>query len=485
MSSGAMHFSGARRLVTGSVIYGLGGVASRIVVLLLLPVLTSYLTPAEYGVVAMLTVVGGFITPVFTLGLGSSIGIVYFNVTGSRERHAIIWSAGVLLFASGTLLAALGWALREPLGELVLVEPGYGVHTAIAMGTTALGVAAMPWQLKLQFEERATTFVAASFAALAATLGATLWLVAGLRLGAVGALVGALAGQAVGTLFIFIAAARKPSLTDLGRWVGELLRHGLPLVPSFFLVFLLQQWVRWPLGWHHGLEAVGIYSVGASIGAALSVLSTAFLAAWTPFALSHANRQPEAQEVLGSATLYYIAGFGFLGMLFFLFAVPLVQIFAQPPFLGAAAVVGMSAAAHFFSALFLMLLPPLYFAKRVGTVLFTQAIATVAMFLLADALVPQFGVTGAGVVTMLGFAILVVVQWIALRAMPVLRIRYDFRRAGLLMAVFMAMALVSYSIDFSRPAPGIASAAAVAVLAALLVMRICRLQDLFRAWKGV
>jgi O-antigen/teichoic acid export membrane protein len=475
--------SGVRRLLGGSVVYGLGGVASRIVVLLLLPVLTAYLAPAEYGVVAMLTVVGAFIAPVFTLGLGSSIGIAYFNVTDPGERRAIVWSAGVLLFASGTLLAGVGWILRDPLGELVLGERGYGVQTAIAMGTTALGVAAMPWQLKLQFEERATTFVAASFAGLAATLGATLWLVAELRLGATGALLGALAGQAVGTLFMFLAAAKNPSLTSPGRWVGELLRHGLPLVPSFFLVFLLQQWARWPLGWHHGLDAVGIYSVGASLGAALSVLSGAFLAAWTPFALSYADRQPEAAEVLGNATLYYIAGFGFLCLLFFLFAVPLVQLFAQPAFAGAASVVGLSAAAHFFSALFLMLLPPLYFAKRVGSVLLTQAIATVAMLLLADAMIPRFGVVGAGAVTMAGFAILVVVQWIALRAMPVLRIRYDFRRAGLMMAVLMAAATLSYRIDFSTLAPGIVSASAISILAAVLILRICGLRDLVRAGK--
>jgi len=313
----------------------------------------------------------------------------------------------------------------------------------------------------------------------------TLWLVAGLGLGAMGALLGALAGQAVGTLFIFAAAADRPSLARPGRWILELLRHGLPLVPSFFLVFLLQQWVRWPLGWHHGLDAVGIYSVGAGLGAALGVLTGAFIAAWTPFALSHAQRQDEAVEVLGNATLYYVAGFGFLAVLFFLFSVPLVQLFARPAFEDAAAVVGMAAAAQFFSALFLMLLPPLYFAKRVGDVFVTQAIATVAMFLLADALIPRFGVSGAGAAMMLGFVVLVLVQWIALRSLPLLRIRYDYARAGWLLAVFLIVSTLSFSIDYSNPALGLAWAGAAATATALVVfLRICPLPDMLRAWKG-
>lgn len=63
-----------KRLLASTAIYGLGAMASRLVTLLLLPVFTAHLVPADYGVVAMLTVVGGFVAPIFTLGLGSSIG---------------------------------------------------------------------------------------------------------------------------------------------------------------------------------------------------------------------------------------------------------------------------------------------------------------------------------------------------------------------------------------------------------------------------
>jgi uncharacterized membrane protein len=145
--------------------------------------------------------------------------------------------------------------------------------------------------------------------------------------------------------------------------------------------------------------------------------------------------------------------------------------------------VGMSAATQFFSALFLMLLPSLYFAKRVGNVFITQSIATVVMFLLADALIPRFGIPGAGAVTMLGFAVLVVVQWIALRAVPVLRIRYDYARAGWLLAVFLIVSTLSFSIDFSIPAMGLAWAGTAAT-ALVVSLWICPLSDVLRAWKG-
>ena len=169
--------------------------ANRLVALLLLPAFTAHMVPADYGVVAMLTVVGGFVAPVFTLGLGSSISIVYFNTTNPAERGAILWSAGTILLASALLLTLLGWVLRHTLSSIVLADEGYGAHTAVAMATTAFGILATPWQLKLQFEERPTAFVLVSFLGLVATVGVSLWLVVGREKGAMGALIGSLVGQ--------------------------------------------------------------------------------------------------------------------------------------------------------------------------------------------------------------------------------------------------------------------------------------------------
>lgn len=476
--------SGFRRVLRGSAIFGLGGMANRLVTLLLLPVFTAYLTPSEYGVVAMLTAAGAFVTPIFTLGLGSSIGIAYFNTQDSVERRAIVWTAGAVLLTSAALLVLTGWFMRQSLSHIVLSDERYGLHTAVAMGTTAVGVLSLPWQLKLQFEQRPTAFVSISFLGLLATLGMSLWFVVRMGYGAMGALLGSLVGQTIGALLLLLVAARGPAFSHMKRWLRELLKHGLPLVPSFFFLFLLQHWARWPLEWHHGLGAVGVYSVGASIGAALGILTGAFISAWTPFALSHAARQAEAVDILADATLYYIAAFGFLCTLFFLLAVPVVQLFAQPAFLDGAKVVGLSAGAQFLSALFLMLLPPLYYAKRVDNVITTQAIATLATFLVAHLLIPRFDITGAGVATMLGFAILVVVQWIALRALPVLRIRYDYWRAGLLLALFSTAAALSFLISFADTVSGLAAASAIAIVtAAVTTFGIFRVQEIRQAWK--
>ena len=473
-----------RRLLAGSLIYGLGNVVNKLVTLLLLPIFTAYLTPKDYGVVSMLTVVGGFIIPIFALGLGSSIGILYFDTREPCERRSIIWSAAAVLLASAGVMALTGWMLAQPLSRLLLSDEAYAMHTMIAMATAAAGVAGIPWQLRLQFEERPLAFIIVTILGLAAGTAASLWFVVMLNQGAMGALIGGFVGQLTGTILFLVVAADMPAASRNLRFVGRLIYHGLAFIPSFGFVFVLQNWVRWPLEWYYGLENVGIYSVGANIGAVLGLFVNAFLSAWTPFALSYAGREDEAAAVLGRITLYYMAGFGFLSCLFFLYAAPVVQMFAQPMFYRAAEVVGLSAMGQFLSGLFMMMLPPLYFAKRVQSVVVTQAIATAVLICCGELLVPRFGIQGAAISVVVGFSVLVVSQWVALKWMPVVKIRYDYRRAGLLLLLFATVALISFKISFATLGLGLLLAAGVTTAAgAIVFLQICRMEDILHTMK--
>lgn len=473
-----------KRLFAGSLIYGLGNVVNKLVTLLLLPIFTAYLTPKDYGVVSMLTVVGGFAAPIFALGLGSSIGILYFDTREPRERQSVIWSAAVVLVASAMIMTLAGWMLATPLSRLFLGDDGYAEHTTIAMATAAVGIAGIPWQLRLQFEERPLAFVIVSVLGLVISTAASLWFVVLLNQGAVGALEGSLVGQAAGTVLLIIAAADKPSLDQSFSLMGRLIYQGLPFIPSFGFLFLLQNWVRWPLEWYHGLDYVGIYSVGANLGVAIGLFVNAFLSAWTPFALSYVGREDEAAAVLGRITLYYVAGFGFLTCLFFLYAAPVVQWFAQPTFSRAAEVVGLSAVGQFLSGLFMMMLPPLYFAKRVRIVVFTQALATVVVIGCGELVVPRFGIYGAAGSVVLGFVVLVVVQWVVMNRLPVLKIRYDYRRAGFLMLLFGVVAVISFAINSATFGLILILASGMAIVTGTAVLlQMFRLADILQTVK--
>ena len=59
------------RLAKGSLIYGIGGMLQRFMGLLLLPFFTRALTPQDYGVVALVSLIGVAMSGIFTMGTHS------------------------------------------------------------------------------------------------------------------------------------------------------------------------------------------------------------------------------------------------------------------------------------------------------------------------------------------------------------------------------------------------------------------------------
>ena len=66
-------------LSKNSVIYGVGSVITRFVGLIMLPLFTSYLSPTEFGILAMLALLTMVVHPVFSLGLTVAMGASYFE----------------------------------------------------------------------------------------------------------------------------------------------------------------------------------------------------------------------------------------------------------------------------------------------------------------------------------------------------------------------------------------------------------------------
>jgi O-antigen/teichoic acid export membrane protein len=95
------------RLAKGSLIYGLGGVLQRFMGLLLLPFFTQVLTPEDYGVVALISLIGVAMSGLLSLGTGNSMGLLYYREEDHSKRPTIIWTNLLLLVVNGLFWYAI------------------------------------------------------------------------------------------------------------------------------------------------------------------------------------------------------------------------------------------------------------------------------------------------------------------------------------------------------------------------------------------
>ncbi len=428
-------------LAKSSAIYGIGSALQKFILLLLLPVLTQYLSPGEFGALAMLVVLQMMVQPVFGLGIGASMGICYFRQQSVQEQYKVVWSSVLLMTASAVILLAVAWILMGKVATLVLLPAEYSLACAVALSASACAIVAAPLAQQVQFEKRARFFAVLSVASAAVTaivtiVGVVLW-----KWGVMGVLIAQLLGQVLLLLTFLLRLCLQVRPHFSADTVREMLKHGLPLVPSFGFLFVLMNGNKYVLQWLQGDAAVGVYSVGFNLGAAMALIIGAVSTAWYPFFMSFMEKPGEAAAVFGRLTTYYILAGGGVTILFFALAKPVVILLTQPAFYEAFSVVGFVALAYFFLGLFNFFLPQLYFARRVFIVTAVQAVAAILSVPIALLLVNLLGLLGGAIALAGSHALMtaLLVAYIVFSGKLSLQIKYPWGQIGAYFAVFLAL----------------------------------------------
>jgi O-antigen/teichoic acid export membrane protein len=457
------------RLGRSALIYGAGNVLIRGISLLLLPVVTTYLTPDDYGISSILGVLAFFQTPVFALGLSGALGIVYFERGDDDRKAATIWTAFVILTMSGGLLLVSGLVAGDAIAAALFADLStpYDLSylVAVSLATAGMSIASQPLLIHLQLEERAKAFVVLTAASSLLSIGLSVLLIVVLGRGVAGFLEAGLVAQAMTLLAALAITVPRMRFILRRQLAGELLRLGIPLMPSFIAVLAMQQGNKLILQGAESVAAVGVYTVGFNIGLVATIIVSGFTTAWYPFFSSYMERQDQGPPIFARIMTYYLLGAGVLSLFFFILARPVVLILTQPSFHDAYVAVGPSALAQVLIGVHSILLAGMYLAKDVRFAVVVQGAAAIASVVINIVLIGVIGIRGASIGLALGFAIMVILQYGWNRWRGYLDVPYEWRRIGLFSALYAVIAGFSL---FDRDWP-LSTEVPVAVLACVIV----------------
>ena len=299
-----------KRLGKHSAIYGLGGLVSRILAVLLLPLYTRYLSPSDYGkvetLIALTTVIGIVLAHGDPRARSSASTSTRTDPAraAARRPHVVLVHDGRWR-RSGLVV---GLALRR--ADLATRSSARPTTRELVMAAFVGLWAGMNYeQLTSLFrvEERSVAFVSASLANILLTVGATLLLVVALDKGPIGVIV----GNFTGTLARLrrprrATAASSSGSSSTGGLLREMNRFGIPLVPTALFLWVTNFSDRLFLVKLADTTEVGLYSVGVRIASAMVLLLTAFRLAWPAFAYSIED-DGEARRTYAYVLTYLVA----------------------------------------------------------------------------------------------------------------------------------------------------------------------------------
>lgn len=245
----------SKRLVKNTGIIAIGGLATKLVSFLLLPLYTTVLSTAEYGMVDYLQTIALFCVPIMSILMDEALFRFLIDCDTVEQRARVVTSSCAVLLV-GCVIFALGagivWLLVHPanMGWIVVLVLSASLLQMASAFLRGLG--------------DTVGYALMNFAASAITIVLNVVFIAVFRWGVTGMLSATSIAQ-FGSALVFLIWKRLWRYVDLSALdkneVRELVRYSVPLIPNKVSWTIMNMLDRLIIMNTIGADAAGVYAV--------------------------------------------------------------------------------------------------------------------------------------------------------------------------------------------------------------------------------
>jgi O-antigen/teichoic acid export membrane protein len=392
-------------------IYTASQLISRALPFLLLPILTRYLTPADYGIVAMFLLVALLVEPFVGLGLSGAITVRYYDRDVELPRYlgtGIVVVTGAAAFAL-LVFVVFGGLLSDitdvPPVWLLLVVP---LVLARSIGSTPLAL--------LRVREKAAHFGVFQNAQSIGLLTLAIVLVVVLGYGWEGRIAAEVFSWMV---FAVVGLALMwwlgwVAFTYVKSYAVDLIRFGGPLIPHLIGSVVIFQIDRLLLTNMVGVDETGLYTVAFQLALVVELIAISFNNAYAPWLYRRlGDADDHVKRRLVRLTYVGFAGLAVLALATAIVMPSLAGVLLDPSYLASGAFVPWLALGFMFSGMYYLVTNYIFYAGRTAWLGLVTGITAVINIGLTYVLIDLNGAMGAAQASAITFAISFGLTWIA------------------------------------------------------------------------
>lgn len=460
-----------RRLGRNTLVYGLGSILGRAVSVIMLPVYTKYLSPAEYGVLQLLEIAGDITAILFTAGIRSGLQRFYFKAASEDERNKVIFTTFALEMALSIAGTVALVACANVVQRVVLVGAGTSDLVRLAAINFTLGTLTAVPMLLLMIEQRAALSTIAGLARLAMQVTLNVYFLVYRHLGVESILLSTtITNSIVGVALVGWMVARTGMRVSRAV-IRDLRRFGVPYQIATAASFILTFADRFFLAQNKGVSDVGLYGLAYQFGFLLySVSSGPFLSAWVPQRYEIVSLPRAVRDAsYARGFLYFNLVLATAAMGIVVFVRPVLAVLTPVSYHGAAAIVPIVVAAYLVQSWGDAVKFGIDVSER--TSLYTRAslIATAVVLVFYALLIPRYGGAGAAIATLIAFAVRFgfALYW----SQQVWPVTYHWNRSILLTVIATVICIPAFTLPVTHAAGQFVLGVALTLVYAGLVWR--------------
>ncbi len=366
-------------LVKSFSIYTISGLLSKALSFLLLPFFTNHLSQSDYGVITLFSNSIYFVLPFMFMGIGETLSVEYNSLTAKELPRFISTSLifsiitfiislfSILFF--GTFLSMLT-GLNIKLLYLVCILSGFNFFVEYVF-------------IIFRNQHKSLHFALLSISKTVIELSVSIYLIGQCNQGAMGRINGLLISSGVCFVIILIYFFNKGYLNSSfsKNWFIIILKRGLPTIPFFFMIFILNNSDNYFIKFFHGNKSIGVYALACQIALVVNLISSSFMMSFYPF--FYKSLLDKHHNKILRVIFVYIFIIILSILLLFVFSPLLFKHFINEKFIDSLQYVFLLSLGQMWWAFFLIILSYLYYKKE-NTKLYYLSISSIIFTITID-----------------------------------------------------------------------------------------------------
>lgn len=389
-----------KELFGHGIIYGLTSSLQNILGFVLLPILTVYYSPAEFGVYSIILLASALASAVFYFGASSALGRFYFDENSDEYRKEIVSTALFVTIAGALILILLSFVFGDYLSLLLFDSQIYRTPIILAFSGASFNFLLNTMTLVLRYEKRSVLFMVVTLLGVCLNFVITYTLLTKFHYGILAPLWGSLLSMGLCFFFLFIMKFRSLTFKVNPLYYKKIFLFGIQFSVSGLLFYLLDYVDRIIIKDLLPMADVGIYSLGCRIAAVINViLILPFSLIWAPIRMQYASS--DNNQEFTSRIFSYLVISGFVLVVFaMLFGNSLMSlIFMNDEYEGAAKVFPLIMLSLLVYGFQNILDFGIYLYKKVYFYIIISLIGIVFNVVMNYLLIPHFGYMASAYVT--------------------------------------------------------------------------------------
>lgn len=426
-------------------IYGLGGIISKLIPLIMVPIITRLMPSSDYfGISDLSNSIVSFGGAIAVMGMYDAMYRMFFEKDDEEYKRAVCSTAIIFTIFSSLVVFVVMVLARNIIAQYFFSDRKYAYVVYLSAMATLVGATNSIISAPTRMQNKRKIFlITNAVSPLLSYSIAIPMLMAGHYVIAL-----PLAAIVSGATMEIAFGVMNRGWFDPRKFDRKLLKQlfviALPLLPNFLIYWMFNSCDKVMITNMIDVGAAGIYSVGSKLGHASQLIYIAFAGGWQFFAFSTMKEDNQVES--NSMIFEYLGIISFVATVFICaWSYPIFRILFNEQYLSGYIVAPYLFLAPLLQMLFQVACNQFLVVKKTWPNMLILSVGAILNVIINWTLIPILGIEGASIATLMGYVVSDIICIIVLCKMKLMVVSDKFVFSTLLMAVFMIVWRIGFS----------------------------------------